>query len=131
MNRHSETLVNLAILGKLVLLIVIVFSSTVASAGGRECHYKYFERTGDTSCKKVLARIEVRPKYICEGNYKGKRLYKMSKRACGTCNRSKKYFLHEGYCKSCPKGTKRKHIAGLDTGYCRNLNYKNPNRLFK
>jgi hypothetical protein len=30
-------------------------------------------------------------------------------------------FKHKGYCKSCPEGTKRIHVAGLDTGYCRVL----------
>lgn len=33
-------------------------------------------------------------------------------------------FKHKGVCKSCPEGTKRKHIAGIDTGYCKNLSYK-------
>ena len=28
-------------------------------------------------------------------------------------------FKHKGYCKKCPKNTKRIHAAGLDTGYCR------------
>lgn len=31
-------------------------------------------------------------------------------------------FKHKGYCKSCPEGTKRKHVAGLDSGYCKVLN---------
>ena len=33
-------------------------------------------------------------------------------------------FKHKGVCKSCPVGTKRKHVAGVDTGWCKNLNYK-------
>lgn len=33
-------------------------------------------------------------------------------------------FKHKGRCKSCPNGTKRKHVAGLDTGYCKVLGYK-------
>jgi hypothetical protein len=28
-------------------------------------------------------------------------------------------FKHEGYCKVCPAGTERIHVAGVDTGYCR------------
>jgi cytochrome c5 len=28
-------------------------------------------------------------------------------------------FKYKGYCMKCPKGTKRIHTAGLDTGYCR------------
>ncbi len=27
-------------------------------------------------------------------------------------------FQHSGYCKSCPKGTKRMHALGLDSGFC-------------
>jgi len=30
-------------------------------------------------------------------------------------------FKHKGYCKKCPKNSKRIHAAGLDTGYCRVL----------
>ncbi len=28
-------------------------------------------------------------------------------------------FKHKGYCKVCPEGSKRIHVAGLDTGYCK------------
>jgi hypothetical protein len=28
-------------------------------------------------------------------------------------------FKFNGYCNKCPSGTKRIHVAGLDTGYCR------------
>lgn len=30
----------------------------------------------------------------------------------------KNQFKHQGMCKSCPSGTKRQHIAGVDSGYC-------------
>ena len=28
-------------------------------------------------------------------------------------------FKHKGYCKRCPSGTERMHVAGVDNGYCR------------
>lgn len=28
-------------------------------------------------------------------------------------------FKYKGYCMKCPKGTKRIHVAGVDTGYCK------------
>lgn len=31
----------------------------------------------------------------------------------------KHQFKHKGYCMKCPKGTKRIHVAGIDTGKCR------------
>jgi len=34
----------------------------------------------------------------------------------------KRQFKHQGYCKACPEGTKRMHIAGLDSGYCKVIN---------
>lgn len=55
-----------------------------------------------------------------------------TKRGFGTDKRKAKYrweangcrkglFKHKGYCKSCPDGTKRMHVAGLDSGYCKVL----------
>ena len=33
----------------------------------------------------------------------------------------KHQFKFKGYCMKCPKGTKRIHAAGIDTGYCKVL----------
>jgi len=46
----------------------------------------------------------------------------MASKVASKCRKGQ--FKHKGYCKSCPKGTKRKHVAGLDTGYCKVLGYK-------
>ena len=48
------------------------------------------------------------------GNDKRKAKYKWQVNGC-----PKGQFKHKGYCKSCPEGTKRQHLAGIDTGYCK------------
>lgn len=48
------------------------------------------------------------------GTNKKKAKYKWEANGC-----AKGLFKHKGYCKKCPKGGKRIHAAGLDTGYCR------------
>jgi hypothetical protein len=48
------------------------------------------------------------------GNDTARAKYKWESNGC-----PKGQFKHQGYCKSCPKGTKRMHVAGLDNGYCK------------
>jgi len=51
------------------------------------------------------------------GTKKVKARYKWQANGC-----PKRQFKHKGYCKACPEGTKRMHVAGLDSGYCKVLN---------
>ncbi|GAA6153257.1 hypothetical protein NBRC116587_26770 [Pseudoteredinibacter isoporae] len=48
------------------------------------------------------------------GNDTKKATYKWQANGC-----PKNQFKHKGYCKKCPAGTKRIHVAGLDTGFCK------------
>lgn len=48
------------------------------------------------------------------GKEKTKAKYKWQANGC-----PKNQFKHKGMCKSCPSGTKRQHIAGIDSGYCK------------
>ncbi|GAA6153256.1 hypothetical protein [Pseudoteredinibacter isoporae] len=51
-----------------------------------------------------LGRDTVKAKYLWQAN------------GC-----KKGQFKHKGYCKVCPESSKRIHVAGLDTGYCKVL----------
>ncbi len=56
----------------------------------------------------------------CEKHQKGKNDYAPAEgrvRNVDGCGEGE--FRHKGFCKSCPAKTKRKHIAGMDSGKCR------------
>ncbi len=54
-------------------------------------------------------------------NRKGKNTYAKGRKLANLKKCKKGQFKHKGYCKACPEGTKRLHIAGLDSGYCKIL----------
>ncbi len=54
-------------------------------------------------------------------NRKGKNTYAKGLKLANLKKCKKGQFKHKGYCKACPEGTKRKHIAGIDSGYCKVL----------
>lgn len=82
----------------------------------------YFSRGSCYECPKGYRRFSPTRKMThpeaCTkrgfGTDKKKAKYKWEANGC-----AKGLFKHKGYCKKCPKGSKRIHTAGLDSGYCR------------
>lgn len=58
-------------------------------------------------------------KKACEKHQKGKNLYSKATKVGNVGSCSKGQFKHDGFCKTCPAKSKRKHIAGIDKGKCK------------
>ena len=92
----------------------------------RGCEGKQVYRSG-TKCyecpagykRKSLTRKMTHPE-ACEKRGMGfNKKKKSAKYVWGANGCPKHQFKHKGYCKKCPKGTKRIHVAGMDTGTCK------------
>jgi hypothetical protein len=69
--------------------------------------------------RKSLTRKMTHPE-ACEKRGMGfNKKKKSAKYVWGANGCPKHQFKHKGYCKKCPKGTKRIHVAGIDTGTCK------------
>ena len=69
--------------------------------------------------RKSLTRKMTHPE-ACEKRGMGfNKKKKSAKYVWGANGCPKHQFKHKGYCKKCPKGTKRIHVAGMDTGTCK------------
>ena len=92
----------------------------------RGCEGKQVYRSG-TSCyacpngykRTSLTRKMTHPEACKKRGVGFNKEKKSAKYVWGANGCPKHQFKHKGYCKKCPKGTKRIHVAGLDTGSCR------------
>ncbi|MFK8049532.1 MAG: hypothetical protein AB8B81_13995 [Halioglobus sp.] len=112
-------------IGKYQCLEVKAKKHRLYSCKGKNLHYSKVKGVKACySCPRGYSRYsptrKMDHKKACTLRQPGKNKYSKAKKIGTLVSKcGKGQFKYKGSCHSCPKKTKRKHVAGLDSGYCK------------